>query len=124
MTNEYTLVDLATDIYMVINDNLSEADVRMNLSMIPDLCDMFADKKTALNGVYLGVKHDISLVVVDDKSHLDTDYDLKFYEEIVQKGGISFLERHVALIRYDKFIDIPYMEDIFECCENAGFIVD
>ena len=63
-------------------------------------------------------------MVVDDKPHLDTDYDLKLYEEDVQKGCISFLERHVVLIQHDKFIDVPYMEDIFECCENAGFIVD
>lgn len=124
MTNEYTLVDLATDIFMTINENLPETDVRMNLSMIPALCDMFADKKTALNGVYLGVKHDISLMVVDDKPHLDTDYDLKFYEEVVIKGCIPFTERHVALIQYDKFINLIYMEDVFGYCETAGFVVD
>ena len=90
-TNKYTMVSLATDIYSCINTELPEHDVPLNLNIIPDLCNLMADPKIAQKGVYLGVEHDISLMMVNEHLNGHLDFDLKFYEETIVKTASPLL---------------------------------
>lgn len=123
-TNDYTMVSLATDLYLTLNNDMPEQDVRMNVTIIPQLCNLMELPKYAHKGVYLGVQYDISLMAVDTEPHENYDFDLKFYAEVKSKFGIPFVERHVALIKYKENVDIPHLNEIFELCRTAEFIVD
>ena len=122
--NEYPMVSLATDIYSCINNELPEHDVPLNINIIPDLCNLMGDHKIAQNGVFLGVEHDISLMMVNEHPNEHLDFDFKFYEETIVKNGIPFVEQHVKLIKNKKDLEIPYLNDIFDMCRTADFIVD
>ena len=122
--NEYTMVSLATDIYSHINNELPEHDVPLNINIIPDLCNLMADPKIARKGVYLGVEHDISLMMANEHPNSHLDFDFKFYEETIVKNGIPFVERHVKIIKHKRDIEIPYLNDILDMCRTANFIVD
>ena len=122
--NKYTMVSLATDIYSCINNELTEHDVPLNLNIIPDLCNLMGDHKIAKNGVFLGVEHDISLMIVNEHPNDHLDFDFKFYEETIVKNGIPFVERHIQIIKHKRDIEIPYLNDILDMCRTADFIVD
>jgi len=122
--SDYTMVSLATDIYGAIDESMPEQHVAMNINVIPDLCNLMSDPKTARGGAYLGVKSEISLMMVDDKPHLDTDIDIRFYETVVTKGGIPFLERHVAVVKNDPHCDTTYLDEVLRLCGLADFIAD
>lgn len=123
-TNDYTMVSLATDLYLTINEDMPEQDVRTNVTIIPHLCNLMADPKIAQKGVYLGVEYGISLMLVDNQPHERFDFDLKFYEKVISKYGIPFVERHVALIKYKENVEIPHLDEIFDNCRMLDFIVD
>lgn len=122
--SDYTMVSFATDIYRAIDMFMPERHVDMNINVIPDLCNLMFDMKTARVGAYLGVKREISLMMVDDKPHLDVDIDIKFYETVVSRNGIPFLERHVAVLKRDSHGDAPYLDEVLRLSELAGFIID
>jgi len=122
--NDYTMVSLATDIYRTIDMFMPEQHVDMNINIIPDLCNLMFDMKTARVGAYLGVKREISLMMVDDKPHLDVDIDIKFYKTVVSRNNIPFLERHVTVMKHDPHCDAPYLDEVLSSCKLVGFIID
>lgn len=123
-TNDYTIVSLATDIYTYLNNGMPERNVAMNITAIPNLCNLMGIPKIAQKGVYLGVNKQLSLMMVDEHHHKLNDFDLKFYEVVKSKFGIPFVEKHVALIKYNEHVEIPHLDDIFSMCRLADFIVD
>jgi len=122
--NDYTMVSLATDIYGAIDIFMPERHVEMNINVIPDLCNLMSDPKSARVGAYLGVKREISLMMVDDKPHFDTDVDINFYEIVVSRNGIPFIERHVTVMKHDPHCEARYLDAVLSLCKLAGFIID